>query len=98
MAEALTAPARHWFNQHFEMTKAEIRAAAATRATATVSDEAVLEVGNVVAETTVHQARLIGDLRERVAELTDEVAELRATVHQLTRVVADRLAEAPDRP
>jgi hypothetical protein len=97
-AKLVSHPVRAYFNGHFEMTKAEIRAAAATRPASGVTDEAVLEVGNVVAETSVHQARMIGDLRERIETLTAEVEELRATVHQLTRVVADGLASTSDAP
>ncbi len=95
-AKLVSHPVRAYFNGHFEMTKAEIRAAAATHPVSRVSDEAVLEVGNVVAETSIHQARMIGDLRERVDELTTEIEELRSVVQQLTRVVADGLAAAPE--
>jgi hypothetical protein len=85
VARRATQPVRDYINTHFEMTKDEIRRAGS-------SDEGVAqmvaELGNVIAETHQYQARVIGDLRDQVAELSERIAGYEVIVDHLTEVVA----------
>jgi hypothetical protein len=93
-----TAPVRNYINNHFEMVKQEVRASGGTPA-ATDGGEAtdawmrVAELENVLAEQSVHQARVLSRLTEEVVELTARIEDLERVVRQLAAVVA---APAPD--
>lgn len=84
-ARLATQPVRDYINSHFEMTKDEIRRA-------NWSDEGlarvVAELGNVIAETHQYEARMIGDLRDQVEELSERIERYERIVDQLTQVVA----------
>jgi hypothetical protein len=102
-ARSATAPVRNYLNNHFEMVKEEVRAAGATNAgTAGTAAPAadggeawarVAELENLLAEQSVHQARVLARLTEEVVELTARVGDLERIVRQLAVAVAPPVAE-----
>lgn len=93
VARSVAAPARNYFNSHFEMTKDEIRRAVA-RGAAESSHHSLDELANVVAETQLFQSKIIGELRQETASLGNRIGELEAVVAQLTAVVVALTAPA----
>jgi hypothetical protein len=91
VARSVAAPARNYFNSHFEMTKDEIRRAVARGATES-SHHSLDELANVVAETQLFQSRIIGELRHETAALTHRIGDLQTSVQQLEAVVAQLTA------
>jgi hypothetical protein len=94
-----TAPVRNYINNHFEMVKQEVRASGGTPTTADGGEAVdawvrVAELENVLAEQSVHQARVLSRLTEEVVELAARIEDLERVVRQLAAVVA---APAPDR-
>jgi hypothetical protein len=93
-----TAPVRNYINNHFEMVKQEVRASGSAPAAgdggeATDAWTRVAELENVLAEQSVHQARVLARLTEEVVELSARIEDLERVVRQLAAVVA---APAPD--
>jgi hypothetical protein len=94
-----TAPVRNYINNHFEMVKQEVRANAAGPAPDSTAGESpgawsrVAELENLLAEQSVHQARVLSRLTEEVVELAARIEDLERVVRQLATVVA---APAPD--
>ncbi len=101
-ARSVTAPVRGYLNDHFEMVKEEVRRVGDTARPATTvpdggtTDEAwarVAELESLLAEQSVHQARVMARVGDEMAALTDRVAEL----EQLVRTLAELLAPpSPD--
>lgn len=89
VARSATAPARNYINNHFEMTKAEVRGLVDQLGDLDQSSRnaSILELGNVVAETALYQSRMISQSRSDVESLRSEVAELTALVDQLVGVI-----------
>lgn len=96
-ARSVTAPVRGYLNDHFEMVKEEVRRVGATAPSATseptggTTDEAwarVAELENLLAEQSVHQARVMARVGDEMASLTDRVAELERLVRTLTELLA----------
>ena len=97
-ARTATAPVRNYLNNHFEMVKEEVRAAGAAHtgaagsaAAAPDGDDAwarVAELENMLAEQSVHQARVLARLTEEVVELTARIGDLERIVRQLAVAVA----------
>lgn len=92
----------NYFNNHFEMTKDEVRRSVATAAVPAGAIEAQMQTGrhlaelsNVVAETQLYQSKLIGDLRREVAALRAEVEQLGSTSSELAAVLT-AMTLAPD--
>lgn len=100
-ARSATAPVRGYLNDHFEMVKEEIRRVGATPGTATAgatTDDAwarVAELENLLAEQSVHQARVLSRVADEVAALTDRVGELEDVVRSLAGLLAP---QSPDDP
>ena len=99
LARAAGAPLRNYFNAHFENTKDEVRAYAATSTEigrqTDINTQVLTQLGNVVAETEMHQSRIIGQLRSDVAALTTQVDEMQRDIAQMTALVA-ALVASPD--
>lgn len=91
-ARSVTAPAREYFNGHFEMLKQEIRHASEASAPAHVDLEPVLarldELAELLAEQGAHQARSLARQTEETAALRERVEELEHILHRLVSVVA----------
>ncbi len=92
-ARSVTAPVRGYLNDHFEMVKEEVRrtGAKAPEHPAGTTDEAwarVAELENLLAEQSVHQARVMARVGDEMASLTDRVAELERLVRTLTELLA----------
>ena len=97
-ARTATSPVRDYINNHFEMVKQEVRAAGAASRGADTSvsvagdgDDAwarVAELENVLAEQSVHQARVLARLTEEVVELSSRIDDLERVVRQLAVAVA----------
>lgn len=89
-ARTAGSPFRNFFNAHFEMTKEEIRRSTEHLATSAEvqRDGGVAELANVVAETQLHQARIIAELRREVGELRRQVEEMTAVSREVGAVLA----------
>lgn len=89
-ARTASSPVRNFFNSHFEMTKEEIRRSTEhlARSGEVQQDASIGELANVVAETQLHQARIIGELRREVAELRRQVDEMTSATRETTAVLA----------
>jgi hypothetical protein len=101
-ARTATAPVRDYINNHFEMVKQEVRAAGAASAgsgavtIAADGDDAwarVAELENLLAEQSVHQARVLARLTEDVVELSSRIEDLERVVRQLAVAVAAPVPE-----
>lgn len=93
VARSATAPVRGYLNDHFEMVKEEVRRAGTTAPEhpAGTTDDAwtrVAELENLLAEQSVHQARVMARVGDELAALTDRVAELEQLVRTLTELLA----------
>ncbi|MEL6893551.1 MAG: hypothetical protein AAFP84_18305, partial [Actinomycetota bacterium] len=93
VARGLTQPMRDYFNQHFEATKEEIRAAAANGVTtgtsaggAAVVEGSVAELSSILAETALHQSTIVAQLRDEVGALERQVGEMSTRLDELTAV------------
>ena len=98
-ARATVGPVRNYFNNHFEMTKQEVRRAAAESGVA-APDYAppggqLAELSNIVAETQLYQSKMISELRREIAALRSEIAEMSATSTELAAVLA-AMTSTPD--
>jgi hypothetical protein len=94
-ARSATAPVRGFVNTHFEMAKDEVRRQAATvRESVADQQQHIARLTEVTAESGVHQARLVVQLRGEVEALRAEITELRDAVAELGRAIAD-LASRP---
>lgn len=91
-ARRLGAPARNYINQHFEMTKQEVREQVASLRGAADHNESVDRLAEVTAETSLHQMQSLAKLRSELADVRAELTETRQAVDALAAVVAD-LAE-----
>ncbi len=101
-ARSTAAPLLNYFNNHFEMTKDEIRRSAAAAVVPDAALDAQMQTGrhlaelsNVVAETQLYQSKLIGDLRREIAALRAEVEQLGSTSSELAAVLT-AMTLAPD--
>lgn len=90
VARSVGSPFRNFFNSHFEMTKEEIRRSTEHLAKSgeVQQDTNIAELANVVAETQLHQARIIGELRREVADLRRQVDEMTTATRETTAVLA----------
>jgi hypothetical protein len=91
-ARATAAPLRNYFNNHFEMTKEEVRRAVGESGVAALehaqTGRHLAELSNVIAETQLYQSRLISELRREVAALRDELGQMSSTSAELAAVLA----------
>jgi ribosomal protein L29 len=98
-ARATVGPVRNYFNNHFEMTKQEVRRAAVESGVATLDDARsggeLAELSNVVAETQLYQSKMISELRREIAALRSEIAEMSATSAELAAVLG-AMTSTPD--
>jgi uncharacterized sporulation protein YeaH/YhbH (DUF444 family) len=95
-ARSTTSPLRNYFNQHFEMVKNEIRAAAAAQAARPEIDAlhqtlADLEAGLV--EQSLHHARALARVRDDLERLDVRLGDIERAVDRLTEVVAASLVD-----
>lgn len=100
-ARATVGPVRNYFNNHFEMTKQEVRLAAAESGAAALdyaqAGGQLAELSNVVAETQLYQSKMISELRREIAALRSELAQMSATSAELAAVLA-AMTSTPDTP
>ena len=98
-ARATAGPVRNYFNNHFEMTKQEVRRAVADSGVAALehaqTGRHLAELSNVVAETQLYQSKMISELRREVAALRSDLAEMAATSAELAAVLA-AMTSTPD--
>jgi signal-transduction protein with cAMP-binding, CBS, and nucleotidyltransferase domain len=98
-ARATAAPLRNYFNNHFEMTKQEVRRVVADSGVAALehaqTGRHLAELSNVVAETQLYQSKLISELRREVAALREELAQVSSTSAELAAVLT-AMTLAPD--
>jgi hypothetical protein len=94
-ARSATAPVRGYLNDHFEMVKQEVRTSrpGAVAAGDPAAWERVAELESVLAEQSLHQARVLARLSDEVAALSARVAELDRVVRQVAEIVAPPVAE-----
>lgn len=97
-AHAATAPVRGYFNDHFEMVKAEVRRNASGPS---LGDDPsawarVAELESLLAEQSLHGARVTARLAGEVATLTERVAELERLVRQLAAIATATIPDAGD--
>ena len=99
VVRSATAPARNYINNHFEMTKAEVRAVVAQVSALNISapvearpTQPLLELADVVAETSLFQSRMIADTRAEIAEVRAEIAKVSCDIAELSALV-DRVVE-----
>ena len=101
VARATVGPVRNYFNNHFEMTKQEVRLAVAESGAAALdyaqSGGQLGELSNVVAETQLYHSKMISELRREIAALRSELAEMSATSAELAAVLA-AMTLTPDTP
>ncbi len=96
VAKAATSPVRGYLNDHFEMVKEEVRAAAQTApiaAAPVVVDESaawvrVAELENTLAELSLYESRVMARMTDEMAELNTRIGDLERIVRQLASVVA----------
>jgi len=100
-ARATVGPVRNYFNNHFEMTKQEVRLAATESGAAALdyaqSGGQLAELSNVVAETQLYQSKMISELRREIAALRSELAQMSATSAELAAVLT-AMTSTPDTP
>jgi hypothetical protein len=98
-ARATVGPVRNYFNNHFEMTKQEVRRAVAEPGVAALdyaqSGGHLAELSNVVAETQLYQSKMISELRREIAALRSDLAEMSATSAELAAVLT-AMTSTPD--
>ena len=91
-ARATTAPVRNYFNNHFEMTKEEVRRAVADSGVDALehaqTGRHLAELSNVVAETQLYQSKLISELRREVAALRGELEQMSSASAEFAAVLA----------
>jgi hypothetical protein len=91
-ARATTAPVRNYFNNHFEMTKEEVRRAVADSGVTALEHAQIgrhlAELSNVVAETQLYQSKLISELRREVAALRGELEQMSSASAEFAAVLA----------
>jgi hypothetical protein len=94
VARSVTAPARNYINNHFEMTKSEVRSLVPQIASVQVSKpaESMSELADVINETSLFQSRMIADTRAEVAEIRAQIGRLSADVAELSALV-DRVVD-----
>jgi hypothetical protein len=92
VARATTAPARNYLNNHFEMTKEEVRGLIQQIAELDHSgqSESTRELSNVVAETALFQSRMISDTRTEIDDLRTEVRQLTTLIDRLVGAMNSR--------
>ena len=88
-ARATSAPLRNYFNNHFEMTKEEVR-----RIVQQIGEldkpgqsASTLELSNVVAETALFQSQMIAETREEIIDMRTQIQQLSALVDRLVSVI-----------
>ena len=98
-ARATAAPVLNYFNNHFEMTKEEVRRVVANSGASSIdqvqTSRQLAELSNVVAETQLYQSKLISELRQEVAALRDELGQMSTSAAELAAVLA-AMTLAPD--
>jgi BMFP domain-containing protein YqiC len=96
VARGATSPLRDFFNQHFEMVKAEIRSVDAG-AELQALHAVIADLEADVVEQSLYQGRVLARLRSDVEALDNRIAELERLIGRLTDVVAAAmLDDAPD--
>jgi hypothetical protein len=96
VARSATSPMRNYFNQHFEMVKAEIRSLHTSDQVASIQ-AVVADLESGLVEQSLHQARALARVREEVERFDERIAQLEHTLERLTDVVAVALGDEPDR-
>lgn len=95
----MAAPVLNYFNNHFEMTKEEVRCVVANSGASAIdqaqTSRQLAELSNVVAETQLYQSKLISELRREVAALRDELGQMSTSAAELAAVLA-AMTLAPD--
>jgi hypothetical protein len=86
-AKSATAPVRNYVNNHFEMVKQEIRGQTEDGGWQRVA-ALVNELEATIAETSLHEARILARLRDESTVLQQRLAELERVVGRLADVVA----------
>lgn len=82
---SISQPARSFLNDHFEMTKGQVRRSADQVVhEVRLQQLSVDELGNVIAETQLHHAKLLGELRRQNDELLGEVRRLAELIEEQT--------------
>jgi len=86
MARVATAPARDYVNNHFEMTKAEVRGLIDRIGELDRADQdgSVLDLANVIAETALFQSQMLNNARDEMIATRSEIDELRSDVKRLS--------------
>lgn len=88
-ARAATSPVRNYVNQHFEQVKDEIRN---QRPVVDIDQgeawDRVADLENTLAEISLHHARVLATLSDRVEDTNVRIAELERLVERLADVVA----------
>lgn len=92
VGRATTGPLRNYFNNHFEMTKEEVRRVVAISGAeapaATQTGQHLAELSNVIAETQLYQSKLISELRREIASLRSEIDQMASTSAELAAVLS----------
>lgn len=86
-ARGATSPLRGFFNDHFEMVKAEIRAVDMSRQLASL-EAVVADLESDLTEQSLHHARVMVRVRTDVEAMSTRIVEMERLVERLTDVVA----------
>lgn len=96
VARGATSPLRDFFNQHFEMVKAEIRSVDAG-AELPALQAVIADLEADLVEQSLHHARVLSRLRADIEGLDNRIVELERLIGRLTDVVAAAmLDDTPD--
>lgn len=102
LARSSTSPLRLYLNNHFELTKQEVRGQVGELSERLSGLERLSDtidsLANSLAEVHVHHTRSIVGLRDELAELQRVVAELGDDVNTLTGAIVQLVEMTPDDP
>jgi hypothetical protein len=100
VARSATSPVRDYINNHFEMVKDEVRQSGAATGALTADGSAdgsawgrLSELESMLAEHSIHQARVLARLSEEVAELAARIDDLERVVRQIAVAIAPTVPE-----
>jgi hypothetical protein len=100
VARSATAPLRGYLNNHFELTKQEVRGQVGDLSQRLSGldqfSDTIDSLANSLAEVHVHHTRSIVGLRDELAELQRVVAELGDDVNALTSAIVRLVESSPD--
>lgn len=96
VARSATSPVRDYINNHFEMVKHEVRQSSGGGGGAAGNAAAwdrLSELENMLAEHSIHQARVLSRLSDEVAALSSRIDDLERIVRQMAVAISPTVPE-----